>query len=37
MNTENQIPVTEIDTTVPAESSIWRNLLAEGVWKITVL
>ncbi|WGE80484.1 electron transport complex subunit E [Actinobacillus equuli subsp. haemolyticus] len=33
MNTENQIPVTEIDTTVPAESSIWRNLLAEGVWK----
>ncbi|WGE58319.1 electron transport complex subunit E [Actinobacillus equuli] len=33
MNTENQIPVTEIDTTVPAEPSIWRNLLAEGVWK----
>ncbi|QXP22214.1 electron transport complex subunit E [Actinobacillus pleuropneumoniae] len=33
MNTENQIPVTEIDTTTPAEPSIWRNLLAEGVWK----
>lgn len=33
MNTENQIPVTEIDSTTPAEPSIWRNLLAEGVWK----
>lgn len=33
MNTENQILVTEIDTTTPAEPSIWRNLLAEGVWK----
>ncbi|WP_018651170.1 electron transport complex subunit E [Actinobacillus capsulatus] len=33
MNTENQIPVTEIDTTASAEPSIWRNLLAEGVWK----
>ncbi|WP_404811308.1 electron transport complex subunit E [Actinobacillus pleuropneumoniae] len=33
MNTENQIPVTEIDTTTPTEPSIWRNLLAEGVWK----
>ncbi|WGE31168.1 electron transport complex subunit E [Actinobacillus genomosp. 2] len=33
MNTENQIPVTEIDTTKQAEPSIWRNLLAEGVWK----
>ncbi|AFU19385.1 electron transport complex subunit E [Actinobacillus suis] len=33
MNTENQIPVTEIDTTTPAEPSVWRNLLAEGVWK----
>ncbi|WP_150538352.1 electron transport complex subunit E [Actinobacillus vicugnae] len=33
MNTENQIPVVEIDTTVPAEPSMWRNLLAEGVWK----
>lgn len=33
MNTENQIPVTEIDTTTPAKPSIWRNLLAEGVWK----
>lgn len=33
MNTENQIPVTEIDTTTPAEPSILRNLLAEGVWK----
>ncbi|WGE49888.1 electron transport complex subunit E [Actinobacillus equuli subsp. haemolyticus] len=33
MNTENQIPVTEIDTTTPAEPSIWRNLFAEGVWK----
>ncbi len=33
MNTENQIPVTEIDSTAPAEPSIWRNLLAEGVWK----
>lgn len=33
MNTENQIPITEIDTTTSAEPSIWRNLLAEGVWK----
>ncbi|WGE89519.1 electron transport complex subunit E [Actinobacillus arthritidis] len=33
MNTENQIPVTEIDTTKQVESSIWRNLLTEGVWK----
>lgn len=33
MNTENQIPITEIDTTTQAEPSVWRNLLAEGVWK----
>ncbi|MCO4166495.1 electron transport complex subunit E [Actinobacillus suis] len=25
--------MTEIDTTTPAEPSVWRNLLAEGVWK----
>ncbi|WGE91538.1 electron transport complex subunit E [Actinobacillus genomosp. 1] len=33
MNTENRIPVTEIDTTEQANPSVWRNLLAEGVWK----
>lgn len=33
MNTENRIPITEIDTTEQANPSVWRNLLAEGVWK----
>ncbi|WGE36204.1 electron transport complex subunit E [Actinobacillus genomosp. 1] len=33
MNTENRIPVTEIDTTEQTNPSVWRNLLAEGVWK----
>lgn len=32
METENQIPIVNIETE-PAPASVWKTLLAEGVWK----
>ncbi|MDD0824549.1 electron transport complex subunit E [Mannheimia sp. AT1] len=32
METENQIPVVNIDTE-PKQASVWKTLLADGVWK----
>lgn len=32
METENQIPVVNIETE-PKQPSVWKNLLADGVWK----
>ena len=33
VETENQIPVTQIETETPAQPNVWKNLFVEGVWK----
>lgn len=30
---ENQIPITQIDDTPKADTSVWKSLFLEGVWK----